>query len=54
MTEIPVLDIGSLSTERAPAGVVDDIDRAAAEFGFFQIVGHGVPAVFIRRVGWLN
>jgi hypothetical protein len=36
---IPVIDIGSADR----AAVVAAVGRAAAEWGFFQVTGHGVP-----------
>nr|CAB3484037.1 unnamed protein product [Digitaria exilis] len=35
---VPVIDLGG---DRA--AVVDAVGRAAAEWGFFQVTGHGVP-----------
>ena len=37
-TTVPVIDISG-----SRAAVVDAVRRAAAEWGFFQVTGHGVP-----------
>lgn len=49
---IPVIDIGDLRSGNDDGGhrAVDAIDRAAAEYGFFQIVGHGMSPVLIDSV----
>ncbi|XP_062225243.1 1-aminocyclopropane-1-carboxylate oxidase homolog 1-like [Phragmites australis] len=39
---VPVIDLGGCG-DGDRAGVVDSIRRAAAEWGFFQVTGHGVP-----------
>lgn len=39
--EIPVIDVGGLRTERAGA-VIDAVDRACTDTGFFVITGHGL------------
>jgi len=47
--EIPVVDIGgwwSTSAERTAVG--RQVDAAAREFGFFQIVGHRLPSAALR------
>uniref|UniRef100_A0ACD5UX07 Uncharacterized protein n=1 Tax=Avena sativa TaxID=4498 RepID=A0ACD5UX07_AVESA len=36
---IPVIDLGSADR----AAIVEAVGRAAAEWGFFQVTGHGVP-----------
>ena len=44
MTEIPVIDIeGWWGSEADRAAVGRDVDAAARQFGFFQIVGHRLP-----------
>ena len=45
MSEIPVIDIAPF-LEGTPEGIAEvgeQMNRACAEIGFFQIVGHGVP-----------
>ncbi len=42
MTEVPVIDLSGLSAVETPAETVAEIADAAATFGFFQIVGHGI------------
>lgn len=43
--EVPVVDISAFHTgdAAARAAVVAQVDRAAREVGFMQIVGHGIP-----------
>ncbi|MEM7170335.1 MAG: 2-oxoglutarate and iron-dependent oxygenase domain-containing protein [Pseudomonadota bacterium] len=53
VADIPLIDLTDL--RRAPeasAGqaVVAEIDQACQDFGFFQVVGHGVPEALIARV----
>ncbi len=50
MADIPVIDISDLGRGPDDQAVVDAIDDAAARYGFFQIVGHGVPAELIDAV----
>ncbi|GJN12142.1 hypothetical protein PR202_ga30396 [Eleusine coracana subsp. coracana] len=38
-TTVPVIDLGGADH----AAVVDAVRRAASEWGFFQVTGHGVP-----------
>ncbi len=49
MPAIPVIDLSSSPPEPNRA-VVDAVADAAARFGFFQIVGHGVPDELIEDV----
>ena len=39
--EIPVIDISPLTGGDGNRAVVDEIDRACRDIGFFYIVGHG-------------
>ena len=39
--EIPVIDISPLIDNEESTGVVDQIDRACRDIGFFYIIGHG-------------
>ena len=50
MPDIPVLDITTLRDGPGNDGLIAEIDQAAAEFGFFQIVGHGVSPDLIDSV----
>lgn len=48
---VPVIDVQSLMAPgRVRDGAVAAIGRAAAEWGFFQIVGHGVPTTHRERL----
>lgn len=40
MQQVPVIDIEALDGPRA----LGEIDRACREWGFFQVVGHGIPS----------
>jgi len=50
--EIPVIDIGGLGRSSATEDelIVTQVASAAAEFGFFQIVGHGIEPELVERV----
>ena len=58
MVEIPTINIAPFAFgERARAfgengrrRVVHEVSKAAAEFGFFHVVGHGVPDDLIENV----
>ena len=48
---IPVIDVQSLRPENANRSeVVDRIGIACSEWGFFQIIGHPIPAELISRI----
>jgi isopenicillin N synthase-like dioxygenase len=49
---VPVIDLGSLSTNRAP-GTIEEIARACSDWGFFQVVNHGIDPDLINQV-WRN
>ncbi|MEM7271775.1 MAG: 2OG-Fe(II) oxygenase family protein [Actinomycetota bacterium] len=49
-TSVPIIDLTGASAEHPPAPVVDGIGTAAAELGFFQVVGHGIPDRLIAEV----
>lgn len=40
---IPVVDLSGSYSDDQHAAVVEDVRRAASEFGFFQVVNHGIP-----------
>ncbi|KAI5573664.1 hypothetical protein BDE02_10G095200 [Populus trichocarpa] len=40
---IPTIDISGLEDSNRRSAVVDKVGRACREFGFFQVVNHGVP-----------
>src|SRR5262245_40102838 len=52
MTEIPVVDVGSLVGLAGPPAedVARDIEGACRSTGFFYVGGHGVPAELIERL----
>ncbi len=53
MTEkmIPVIDVSPLVSGKQEAGqTVDELRAACANWGFFQVIGHGLPATLFARV----
>ncbi|MDJ0957778.1 MAG: 2-oxoglutarate and iron-dependent oxygenase domain-containing protein [Arenicellales bacterium] len=48
MTPIPVIDLSAV--ERSQTAVVEQIASACSEWGFFQVVNHGVSEGLIERV----
>ena len=53
MSTIPVIDITPLRSERGLSGsrrTVESIGAACRDWGFFQVVSHGVPPALIGRV----
>lgn len=52
--EIPIIDIGpyldSSASAAAKQKVVEDVRSACSQFGFLQIIGHGVPLDAQRQV----
>jgi isopenicillin N synthase-like dioxygenase len=49
MDNVPVIDISGLPGDRV---ALTSLDRACREWGFFQIVGHGVPVALINALHW--
>lgn len=47
--EIPIIDLADLFGEDRPR-VVEEIGRACEEWGFFQVINHGVDANVIERL----
>ena len=47
---VPVIDISSLDRGAASDQAVAEIAAACESWGFFQVVGHGVPSQLIDRV----
>lgn len=52
MDGVPIIDIEPFlgGSEDGRAAVAAEVDRACREIGFFQIVGHGVPAEQVEAV----
>lgn len=49
--EHPVIDVSALvGTGGDPAAVAREIDAACRDYGFFSIVGHGIPAPLLARL----
>ncbi|KAG5236765.1 hypothetical protein OIU76_011583 [Salix suchowensis] len=46
---IPTIDISGLEDSNRRSAVVDKVGRACREFGFFQVVNHGVPLEVLDR-----
>ncbi|PNT15814.2 hypothetical protein POPTR_010G107500v4 [Populus trichocarpa] len=52
---IPTIDISGLEDSNRRSAVVDKVGRACREFGFFQVVNHGVPLeVLDRTIGGIK
>ena len=47
---IPVIDLHGLDVQPLTKAMVDEISSAAEEWGFFQVVNHGIPESLIARV----
>lgn len=46
-SEIPCIDLASVSSGKMDKSMVDAIGQACSEIGFFYIVNHGVPAALV-------
>ena len=47
---VPVIDLGSISSGgEPPPSLVDEVAQACADWGFFQVVNHGVSAQLRAR-----
>ncbi|CAI9118215.1 OLC1v1019750C1 [Oldenlandia corymbosa var. corymbosa] len=42
--QVPVIDLSGIANDDQHKTIVDEIRRASEEWGFFQLVNHGVPA----------
>lgn len=42
-TQIPIIDISGLHSEEERPQILQQVGKACAEWGFFQVVNHGVP-----------
>jgi len=52
---IPTIDLSGLEDSNRRSAVVDKVGRACREFGFFQVVNHGVPLeVLDRTIGGIK
>ncbi|XP_039163071.1 1-aminocyclopropane-1-carboxylate oxidase homolog 8-like [Eucalyptus grandis] len=45
---IPIIDLSGSNFDRRPS-IIEEVARAAHEFGFFQIVNHGVPTKVLSQ-----
>ncbi|GAA0158916.1 oxidoreductase [Lithospermum erythrorhizon] len=41
--QVPVIDLGATETENQRKKIVDQLGQASEEWGFFQVVNHGIP-----------
>ncbi|KAJ4899516.1 2-oxoglutarate (2OG) and Fe(II)-dependent oxygenase superfamily protein [Raphanus sativus] len=49
-TEIPVIDMNRLCSSTSMASEIDKLDLACKEWGFFQLVNHGMDSKFLDKV----
>jgi len=54
VAEVPIIDIEGLGEDPAGHHSVDAIADAASKFGFFQVVGHGIPQSLIDLIWTLT
>ncbi|KAJ1275356.1 hypothetical protein BS78_05G129200 [Paspalum vaginatum] len=50
MVKLPVVDVARLRDPRQRASVLETLDVACREYGFFQVVNHGVEREVINRL----
>ena len=48
MNQVPVIDVGNNAVKVGDRQVLDELDRACRDHGFFLIVGHGLDQTFER------
>ncbi|KAI8545493.1 hypothetical protein RHMOL_Rhmol07G0043900 [Rhododendron molle] len=47
-TTLPVIDVFSLHNPSLRPRVIDEIQLACKELGFFQVINHGIPSTYIN------
>ncbi|CAF2131314.1 unnamed protein product [Brassica napus] len=49
-TEIPIIDLNLLCSSTSMTSEIDKLDLACKEWGFFQLVNHGIDSKFLDKV----
>ncbi|XWS59430.1 hypothetical protein CRYUN_Cryun08bG0121100 [Craigia yunnanensis] len=48
-TSIPVIDLENISSQAHRPKIVEQIKEAASEWGFFQVINHGIPVSVLEE-----